>query len=410
MISEYWEDWILINGPETTLVSGKVRDLDQGAWEWADLVEKGGIAHLYRNSQRLPRVSEYRLSTNNALERSKTSPLGDACLVDDHASGSPRKQVSDADFTELSRKLARHLMMSHKKAGLSDEETTGRRSRAENCRPQQSLLAKVSPFLRKLRLDTDLPGRHFIDDSAPTSYVQPVLKALGHPPENAEWVWKALTDQVEQSMRARLPLEWGALSMLVQNSDNPEKRQGLPHDLLRRRITTDQARSVITDVVRRPRYFLAPDIPLRHKVSVKMHAGQCGANAIQRAEDSLKSWSNATSGLDDSPGNHAQVEAFTKDLVQRVDDVEYDLKNQGVAQEEMGARLWGNSIRLPPGEFPELPFPINRELITGAVAHAANECMIWFTEERFDADAELRDYGESNINTLSPSEDQPEGS
>ncbi len=409
LISEHWEDWVLLNGPETVLVSGKERDLDQGAWEWSSLLDKGGLAHLYRNSQRLPSVSGCRLSTNNALHRASTSPLGDLCLVSDASSGSPRREVPDSAFTGLGHKFSQHLLMNHKQAGLSEEEASGRRARAQDCKPNSALLGKVDPFLRKLQLDTNIPGRRTIDSSAPISYVQPVLRGLAHPIEQAESVWKTLTDFVEQSMRASLRLEWGELSELVQKSHSDERRE-LPHSILRRRITTDQAREVIRSVVRRPRHFLAPEFPYRHKVSVKMDAGRCGANEIQRAEDSMKSWKDATDGVDDSPGNHAQVEVFTKELLQRVDDVGYDLKNRKVPQEDMGWRLWGDSIRLPVDGLPELPFPLTRTLLTGAVAHVTNKCWVWFTEERFDADALLLEFGESNTRALSPPDTQQEDS
>ncbi|MFJ9557839.1 hypothetical protein ACIRPH_28860 [Nocardiopsis sp. NPDC101807] len=405
LISEHWEDWILLDGPTTVIASGKHRDLDQGAWEWPELVGKGGLAHLYRNSRRLSGAFLCRLSTNNALHRSNTSPLGDFCLASDSASGSPRKQVQNSDFSRLCNKFAQHLLIHHKKAGLTNDEAVGLHARAQDCKPSSALLKTVDPFLRKLSLDTDIPGRRSIDSSAPTDYVQPVLRGLEHPIEHAGLVWKTLKDVVGQSMRAHLPIEWGELSTLVQHSNSDERKE-LPQDILRRRITTDQARDAIDKVVKRPRHFLVPEVPYRYKVSVKMKAGNCGANDIQRAEDRLETWQNATAAVDDSPGNHAQVEVFTKELLERVDDVEYNLKNQKVPEDDIGRRLWNDSIRLPVADFPELPFPLSRALLTGAVANAANQCLIWFTEARFDADALLREFGESNTRTLSPTDTQ----
>lgn len=402
LVSEYWEDWVLIDGEKTMLVSAKERDLDQGAWEWSDLMDRGGVAHLYRNHQQLPGADLWRLSTNNALQRAKTGPLGDLCLVSDTASGSPRSPVTAQQHTAVVHKFAQHLLVSSERAGLTGEKAQGRRSRAQDCAPADVLLSSVRPFLSKLQLDTNLPGRRTIDSSAPLAFVKPVLKALAHPEELSEWVWWALKGFVEQSMTASVPLEWGELSELVRLSNN-QKRKELPYDLLRRRITTEQAREQIDRAVAHPRRFLAPHKPHRNTVSVKMDAGGCSANAIQRAEEGMKEWRDRVSMEgDDSPGNHAQVEVFVKELHQRVDDVEYDLLNGGSSGKDFGRRLWGESVRLPVNSFPTLPFPLTRSLLTGAIADASDQCRIWFTEERFDAKQELRRSSEAGITALSP--------
>lgn len=402
LVSEYWEDWVLIDGNKTMLVSAKERDLDQGPWEWANLMDRGGVAHLYRNHQRLPGADLWRLSTNNALHRAKTEPLGDLCLVSDTASGSPRSPVTAQQHTTVVHRFAQHLLLSSERAGLTEEEARGRRSRAQDCVPADALLSSVRPFLDKLQLDTNLPGRRDIDSSAPLSFVKPVLKSLKYPEELSEKVWQALKGFVTQSMTASVPLEWGELSELVRLSNN-QKRKELPYDLLRRRITTEQAREQIDRAVAHPRRFLAPRKLHRNTVSVKMDAGGCGANAIQRAEENMKEWRDKISTeVDDSPGSHAQIEVFTKELRQRVDDVEYDLLNGGSSDKDFGRRLWGDSVRLPVDSFPALPFPLTRSLLTGAIADSSDQCRIWFTEEQFDANQELRRSGEAGITALSP--------
>ena len=93
------------------------------------------------------------------------------------------------------------------------------------------------------------------------------------------------------------------------------------------------------------------------------------APTIQRAEENMKEWRDKISTeVDDSPGSHAQIEVFTKELRQRVDDVEYDLLNGGSSDKDFGRRLWGDSVRLPVDSFPALPFPLTRSLLTGAIA------------------------------------------
>ena len=222
LVSEYWEDWVLIDGNKTMLVSAKERDLDQGPWEWANLMDRGGVAHLYRNHQRLPGADLWRLSTNNALHRAKTEPLGDLCLVSDTASGSPRSPVTAQQHTTVVHRFAQHLLLSSERAGLT-KKRLGVRSRAQDCVPADALLSSVRPFLDKLQLDTNLPGRRDIDSSAPLSFVKPVLKSLKYPEELSEEVWQALKGFVTQSMTASVPLEWGELSELVRSNNQNVK-------------------------------------------------------------------------------------------------------------------------------------------------------------------------------------------
>ncbi|NYJ33021.1 hypothetical protein [Nocardiopsis aegyptia] len=387
LISEWHEDWIIVNGDDQCVVSAKHREADQNAWTWATLMSDGGIPRLYRSFRGLAEGTRCRLATNNAITTGReTHALRNTCLLDHEGSASPREHVTTAERTTLVRTLARYLQVHHDKAGLTEEESRGRSGHVNQCRPSPSLVASAERFLDSLALDTGIPDRRTIVDSGPLRYVKPVLEQLGHPTIRVEAVWEALTGYVEQSMESMRPHEDGGLAELVRFLREEHPRPGT-EALERRTITTDQALRVIDQAVATPRLFLAPSLPFRHKVSVKMTFGGLEANHVQRAEDRMLRWrKSCASEVDDSPGNHAQLLEFGDELEDQVDDLHLALRRQGLEGSEFGMRLWHDATRLPPEDLPPLPFRLTRSLLTGALADASDQCRVWFTPYRFDAD------------------------
>lgn len=406
MVSERHEDWALVEGDQCQLVSAKHLDADQGAWTWSSLMSDGGIPHLYRNHRRLSQTPKCRLVTNNAIRSlPETRPLRDLCQLDDEADASPRNPVSPEARSDLHNTLARYLMMHHKDAGLSEEESQGRSKHVHQCRPGSELLESSARFLTSLTLETNLPSRREIVHSGPSRFVSPVLKRLGHPPIHAEAVWHALTGYVEQSMEDQLPTEDAGLTRLIRSLSAQTLTPG-EEAVEKRTVTTGQALTVIKRALEKPGIYLAPPLPYKHKVTVKMEVGGLEANAIQRAEDRMVRWrKTCAEEVDDSPGNHAQLQEFADDLEDQVDDLHVGLRAEGVDQAEFGMRLWHGATRLPLESFSPLPFRLTRPLLTGALADASDQCRVWFTPYRFDADRILlaSSHGDS------PDADRPQG-
>ncbi|MFY7068456.1 hypothetical protein ACOQFV_21560 [Nocardiopsis changdeensis] len=390
LISERHEDWALFDGDRWWLVSAKHLDNDQGAWTWSTLMSDGGIPHLYRNYRRLSEAPGCRMVTNNAIRSMpETRLLRDLCQLEDGADATPRNALSPEERAGLNLTLARYLLVHHKDAGLSEEESQGRSNHVNHCEPNNDLIASSTRFLDSLLLDTNIPGRRHIVDAGPLRFVRPVLHRLGHPSTEAEAVWEALTGFVEQSMEDQLPTEDAGLTDLIRSFSTRPHALG-PEAVEKRTVTTGQALTVIERALRRPQVFLAPGLPFEHKVSVKMTVGKLESNAIQRAEDRMATWRKTCAAeVDDSPGNHAQLQEFADELEDRVDDLHVELRNEGVGQEMFGTRLWHSATRLPPESFPPLPFRLTRTLLTGALADASDQCRIWFTPFRFNADAIL---------------------
>ena len=257
-------------------------------------------------------------------------------------------------------------------------------------------------------METSVPGRREVVHSGPSRFVAPVLKKLGHQPTHAEAVWEALTGFVEQSMEDQLPTEDAGLTKLIRSFNERTHTPG-GAAVEKRVVTTGQARRVIERALDKPGIYLAPQLPLEHRVTVKMLAGGLESNAIQRAEDRMATWrKTCASEVDDSPGNHAQMQEFADELDFQVDDIHVDLRIQKVDESEFGMRLWHRATRLPPETFPPLPFPPTRSLPTGALADASDQCRVWFTAERFDADRVL--LGSSPTDTPVPEETDGNGS
>ncbi|MGW9349517.1 hypothetical protein [Nocardiopsis flavescens] len=404
LVSERHEDWAVFNGERWWLVSAKHLDSDQGAWTLSTLMSDGGIPHLYRNYRRLPAAPGCRMVTNNAIRSApETRLLRDLCQLEDGADATPRSPMSSEDRDGLNLTLARYLMLHHKDAGLSEEESQGRSSNVNHCKPNSDLLASSTRFLDSLLLDTNIPGRRSIIDVGPLRYVKPVLHRLGHTSTEAEAVWEALTGYVEQSMEDQLSTEDAGLTDLIRSFST--RPQDLGEEAAEKRtVTTGQALTVIERALRRPQVFLAPPLPFEHKVSVKMAVGKLESNAIQRAEDRMTVWRKTCAAeVDDSPGNHAQLQEFSDELEDRVDDLHVELRNEGVEENLFGTRLWHSATRLPPESFPPLPFRLTRTLLTGALADASDQCRVWFTPYRFDADAIL--LGSSGRATNAADED-----
>lgn len=387
LISERHEDWVLISGDRWQLVSAKHLDGDQGPWTWSTLLSGGGIPHLFRNHRRLAQKPRSRMVTNNAIRSlAETRSLRDLCQLDDDADASPRRLVPPKDLVELNHTLACHLMVHHQDAGLNDEESQGRSKHVGQCTPNPRLLESTARFLASLTLETSVSGRRDIVHSGPSRFVAPVLKKMGHQSIHAEAAWEALTGYVEQSMEDQLPTEDAGLTKLIRSFSARVLTLG-EEAAEKRTVTTGQARKVIERALEKPGVYLAPRLPLEHKVTVKMEAGGLESNAIQRAEDRMATWrKTCASEVDDSPGNHAQMQEFAEELDFQVDDLHFDLRIQKVDQSEFGMRLWHKATRLSPETFPSLPFPLTRSLLTGALADASDQCRVWFTADRFDAD------------------------
>lgn len=206
-------------------------------------------------------------------------------------------------------------------------------------------------------------------------------------------------------MEDQLPTEYAGLTKLIRSFSERRLTPG-EEAVEKRTLTTGQARGVIERALTKPGVYLAPQLPLEHKVTVKMLAGGLESNSIQRAEDSMATWRETCAAeVDDSPGNHAQMQEFAEELDFQVEDIHVDLRIQKLDESEFGMRLWHKASRLPPETFPPLPFPLTRSLLSGALADASDQCRIWFTKERFDADRVL--LGSSSIDA--PALDETDG-
>lgn len=397
IMCEWWEDWIVVNSDCHELVSAKHRDLDQGGWKLATLTDKGGLAHLYRNHRSLGGNIPSRIVSNQALLADQHG-LGDLCQRSDDANGSPSIRPGADQGRMAAFAVARYLLHHSEAAGIDGDDTTGKAKNAQSCRPGESLHSKVEVFLAGLTLDLPLPSRSEIDEVAPQRYVRKILESLGHPPDADIEVWRHLVELMAQCMRGKGVSAWGGLTESVQHLRKTSDTGELPAPLQRRRFTSAQARTAIDHIAGRTRRRRPlPPAPSRTIAGLKMKAGGCRPTAIATAERHMSRWERArTEEVDDSPGQHAQVEAFEDELNLSLHDLEHEVTADASTNTPYGADSWQKATLIPVDQLPELPFTMDRKLMVGALATEINACRFWLSEE-FDAHGELHAANEEYL-------------
>jgi hypothetical protein len=124
------------------------------------------------------------------------------------------------------------------------------------------------------------------------------------------------------------------------------------------------------------------------RIAVKMTAGECADNSIERAEqlrlDYQRYWRARVS---DDPAARAAQERLRRSLLRISDQATSDVR--ATAEGAWGAALWrelqGRVEGMPTGSWPD---DLDADLRLGGICDLANRCQVWFSSS-FDIDAEL---------------------
>jgi hypothetical protein len=124
------------------------------------------------------------------------------------------------------------------------------------------------------------------------------------------------------------------------------------------------------------------------RIAVKMTAGECADNSIERAEqlrlDYQRYWRARVSG---DPGARAAQERLRRSLLRISDQATNDVI--AAAEGGWGAALWrelqARVEREPAGSWPD---DLDADLRLGGICDLANRCQVWFSGS-FDVEAEL---------------------
>lgn len=356
---EHHEDWSVANSDNAEIVSGKHREPSRGPFStYRQLLNEGGVLHLFERWQALKQIPSCRLVT--------TAGLADA--------GAKTARVCDRLRLE---------------PGAEDEEVVavvgGIRSMIVALRtvggtaPGPESDDVIRAFLTGLRFQHGQPRRDQVPDMGGERYGKPVAQRFGHP-EGGAAVWRAVLALVRPRMRAAGPSMGGALPVVV----------GVEHDdlLASRTLTLDDVDTAVRFALANVAgYAPLPRVVKANRMAVKMIQGGCSDNAVERADELRLQYRRYWRARRSNPN--------TSDLRRRLDNTLLRVVDEATdvvrAEQAMwGALLWRElGRRLLRLEGQAEARGLNADLLLGGVSELANNCHAWYTD-RFDVREVLR--------------------
>jgi hypothetical protein len=225
-------------------------------------------------------------------------------------------------------------------------------------------------------------------------YAAPVLSKLGITRTSPSEVWEAVLSLFRQRMRAAGPVETGGLpSVLPRAGIGSAVGDDAHRDIQRRTVTVDDINTAINVAVSNPGGYLPLSRAARtSRVAVKMEAGKCHDNSIERAEqlraDFQTYWRERMSG---DPLCRPAEQSLQRLLLRISDETTDEVQSD---DETWGRKFWtGVQVRLRQVPAIEIPAGMDSDLLLGGVSDLANRCQVWFSP-RFDVESvidELRD-------------------
>ncbi|PRY33793.1 hypothetical protein CLV43_119103 [Umezawaea tangerina] len=379
VLCEWQEDWVLLEGDDAELVSGKHRDPSVSAFTTVNkLADEGGLAHLFERWSVLDETPLCRLVTTGGIAAGDPQDVLAACdyfrqmrlsgvaitVTDDH------RNVVD----KLRESIARyHSAVKSRWKGTGGSAPV---SKDKQC-------TEVARFLSMLRLDHGKPQRAHIEYAAPSMFAQPVLDRLAMSGRVAV-VWEAVVRLFRARMRAKGPIPSAALPavMAYRVGASVPTANDVERDLAARIVTMSDIDIAIRTALAMPAgYEPVQRVPLTTRLAVKMNTGGCSDNAVERAEhlrmEYQDYWRDRISG-----DALARVEqrGFERRLL-RINDEAND--SVSVAGGVLWRRLQQRMDELPSDS---LPAGMDADLALGGLCEWANRCKVWFGQ-RFDVDA-----------------------
>lgn len=383
IVCERHEDWVVLQGQDAELVSAKHKDPAYGAYTTLrKLFDDGGLAHLFRRWLALGAKPTCRLVTTPGLSAGPAQNLEKACeylrglrlggaavaVSEEH-----RSVVDDACGTLDRSKLP---------ADWREDGFSGAFPGVEH-------REQMARFMSVLSIAHGQARRQHTDFAAPAMFAQPVVERLGLQTPAAE-IWEAVLSLFRARMRAGGPVPLAALPKVLAyrigaSAPNVEE---IERSLVARIITMQDIDVAIRVAVRNPGGFRPlPRLQRASRVAVKMAAGTCTDNSIERAEqlraDYQEYWSERMA-ID--TGARVEQARLRRTLLKVSDEATGAVGGIAAAG---GPVLWAELQRrlerLPRTEFPD---GMDADLLLGGVCELSNHCRVWFSD-RFDVEAAL---------------------
>ena len=385
IVCEYHEDWIVARGSAAELVSAKHREASCGVFTTvAQLLGDGGLAHLFARWHVLRELPCCRLVTSAGLGPGQAQELEATAkfLRDLRLSGQMLLPGAEQDhvisrFAEALRKHPDCLPGSwlHQAAGGAALSADGQGE-------------QISRFLSMLSFDCARPPRAHVSHAAPSMYCAPVLKWLGYQDFNAVAVWEAVLGLFRTRMRAAGPTDRGALPALLAYHHPAGQASENDRAIAGRIITMADIDLAVRTAVANPRGYLPlPAAPRLTRLGVKMEAGRCLDNSIERAEelrlDYREYWRSRISA---DPAGRARQRHLRRALLRISDEA-------STAVRTAEATVWGPDLwrelqaraEVMPGEWPG---DLDSDIRLGGICDLVSDCKVWFSD-RFDVDAAI---------------------
>lgn len=361
LICEHHEDWALVEGTAAEIVSGKHREPSRGPFStYKQLLDEGGVSHLYQRWVALGRGQACRLATSGGLSN-EGAKVTSACARLKLDPGD-----TDSELGETISSVTRVLNELDSSATATD--------------------ADVRAFLTSLSIQDGLPRRDHLPDMAGRSYGLPVAERLGHP-DAAEAVWQAVLSLVRARMRAAGPSIGGALPTVL----------GTPHDdalAPRTLLLVDIDIAIRVGLSHIAGYAPLPRVVKANRMAIKMARGGCNDNSIERADELRLQYRRYIRALRSNPSTRDRHGLVTNMLLRVVDEATRAVRNDSV---DWGDALWDElDRRFRAMEGTSSAHGLSADLLLGGASELTDRCKAWFTD-RFDAQLELNRLKEGGI-------------
>lgn len=365
IICERHEDWVVIDGGAAELVSAKHREPSVGAFTTlAALASLGGLKHMFDRWKALQEKPTCRLVTTAGLAAGPAQNL---------------------------QKLAKTLQEARVATGsaqLSNETITAVEQFAKELGAADNV-EQVTRFLSMLTISSGAPTRSYVAYAAPSMYAKPILDRIGSstPPEA---LWEAMIGLFRSRMRAAGELPTGGLpTVLAGHSTSSDSLSPPEPDLLTRTVTLTEI-NVAVNVAKdhAAGYLQLPKLVRTSRMAVKMAAGACHDNSIERAEALRlayrrywrdRSGADPTSVRDRTRLDHTLLSVTDACTTSMADEESpWGLKLWLELQQQLSSMVGGDGV---PSEF-------NVDFLLGGVCDLTNRCKVWFGDS-FDIDAAM---------------------
>lgn len=387
ILCEYHEDWVVLQAADAELVAAKHKDPSYGAYTTVNkLMTDGGLRHLFGRWQAMGRTPTCRLVTTAGLAPGPSQALEQAVLQLRSARLAGQAWDIEGDYGPAITGFATLLLQDRD----SLPQSWGTGGAAGGSTPTEAHRTEVAEFLSMLTIDHGRPHRTYLQHAAPSMFAKPVLERLGIPDHFAAPVWEATVTLFRARMRAAGPRPTGLLPPVM------AYRPGTPlptpdeteRELASRIVTLGDIEVAIHLAIQYPRgYMPTVRAPCTTRIGVKMEAGHCTDNSIERAEELRlayrRYWRERRSG---EPTAIAEQQRLSRDLLRICDEVT-TVVSTPVAP--WGAKLW-KAVQerieaLPTAQRPE---GMDDDLLLGAICELTSRCSVWFSD-RFNIDDEM---------------------